>query len=137
MSDPRLAQEGPDHSVSRSLAALEREVGIELVQRATRRSNPTDAGLTFYRRLNAVLAEIESAKLETANRTRRQRAGSESPRRPCGKSVRCHSCRQASRTRTAGEDASICRVPGGTPEKGRVVKHDPKTRRHLPKGRAR
>jgi DNA-binding transcriptional LysR family regulator len=55
-------------SVSRSLGALERELGIELVRRTTRRSNPTDAGLAFYRRLSAALAEIESAKLETANR---------------------------------------------------------------------
>lgn len=55
-------------SVSRSLAALEREVGIELVRRTTRRSSPTDAGLAFYRRLSAALAEIDNAKMETANR---------------------------------------------------------------------
>jgi DNA-binding transcriptional LysR family regulator len=55
-------------SVSRSLAALEREVGIELIRRTTRRSNPTDAGFAFYRRLSAALGEIEAAKRETANR---------------------------------------------------------------------
>jgi DNA-binding transcriptional LysR family regulator len=55
-------------SVSRSLAALEREVGVSLIQRTTRRSNPTDAGLSFYRRIAAALAEIEAAKRETANR---------------------------------------------------------------------
>jgi DNA-binding transcriptional LysR family regulator len=55
-------------SVSRSLAALEQEVGVELIRRTTRRSNPTDAGLAFYRRLSAALSEIEAAKLETANR---------------------------------------------------------------------
>jgi DNA-binding transcriptional LysR family regulator len=55
-------------SVSRSLAALEREVGVELVRRTTRRSSYTDAGLTFYRRLSAALGEIEAAKRETANR---------------------------------------------------------------------
>ena len=55
-------------SVSRSLAALEHEVGVELIRRTTRRSNPTDAGLAFYRRLSAALAEIEAAKLETSNR---------------------------------------------------------------------
>lgn len=55
-------------SVSRSLASLEREVGVELIRRTTRRSSPTDAGAAFYRRLNAALAEIEAAKLETANR---------------------------------------------------------------------
>ena len=55
-------------SVSRSLAALEREVGVELVRRTTRRSTPTDAGLAFHRRLSAALGEIEAAKLETSNR---------------------------------------------------------------------
>jgi DNA-binding transcriptional LysR family regulator len=55
-------------SVSRSLAALEREVGVELVRRTTRRSSPTDAGAAFHRRLSAALAEIEAAKLETSNR---------------------------------------------------------------------
>jgi DNA-binding transcriptional LysR family regulator len=55
-------------SVSRSLAALEQEVGVELIRRTTRRSNPTDAGLAFYRRLSAALSEIEAAKLETSNR---------------------------------------------------------------------
>src|SRR5262245_29372647 len=54
-------------SVSRSLAALERDVGVELIRRTTRRSNPTDAGLAFYRRLSAALAEIEDAKLETSS----------------------------------------------------------------------
>jgi DNA-binding transcriptional LysR family regulator len=55
-------------SVSRSLATLEREVGVELIRRTTRRLNPTDAGLLFYRRLSAALSEIEAAKLETSNR---------------------------------------------------------------------
>jgi DNA-binding transcriptional LysR family regulator len=55
-------------SVSRSLAALEHDIGVELIRRTTRRLSPTDAGLAFYRRLNAALAEIEAAKLETSNR---------------------------------------------------------------------
>jgi len=55
-------------SVSRCLAALEREVGVELVRRTTRRSTPTDAGLAFHRRLSAALGEIEDAKLETSHR---------------------------------------------------------------------
>lgn len=55
-------------SVSRSLAALEREVGIELIRRTTRRSNPTDAGLALFRRLSGALADIDAAKLEAANR---------------------------------------------------------------------
>jgi DNA-binding transcriptional LysR family regulator len=55
-------------SVSRSLAALEHEVGVELVRRTTRRLSLTDAGAAFHRRLSAALAEIEAAKLETSNR---------------------------------------------------------------------
>jgi DNA-binding transcriptional LysR family regulator len=56
-------------SVSRSLAALEQDVGVELVLRTTRRSSPTDAGLAFYRRLSAALAEIDAAKHEASNRS--------------------------------------------------------------------
>jgi DNA-binding transcriptional LysR family regulator len=37
-------------SVSRSLAALEHDIGVELIRRTTRRLSPTDAGLAFYRR---------------------------------------------------------------------------------------
>jgi len=55
-------------SVSRSLAALERGIGVELVRRTTRRSTPTEAGLAFHRRLSAALAEVEAATLEASNR---------------------------------------------------------------------
>ena len=55
-------------AVSRSLAVLERDLGVELVRRTTRRSNPTDAGLAFYQRLSAALAEIDAAKVATSNR---------------------------------------------------------------------
>jgi DNA-binding transcriptional LysR family regulator len=55
-------------SINRSLSALERDVGIELVRRTTRLSNPTEAGLAFYRRVKPALAEINDAKLEASNR---------------------------------------------------------------------
>jgi DNA-binding transcriptional LysR family regulator len=55
-------------SVSRSLAALESDLGIALVARTTRRSAATEAGLVFYRRVGAALSEIDAAKRETANR---------------------------------------------------------------------
>src|SRR6476661_2470390 len=55
-------------SVSRSLATLEGDLGVELVARTTRRSAVTEAGLAFYRRVGAALSEIEAAKLETSNR---------------------------------------------------------------------
>src|SRR5258708_21825359 len=37
-------------SISRSLATLEGDLGVELVARTTRRSAVTEAGLAFYRR---------------------------------------------------------------------------------------
>jgi DNA-binding transcriptional LysR family regulator len=55
-------------SISRSLSALERELGVELVRRTTRRSAPTDSGLAFYRRVSAALAELDAASLEAADR---------------------------------------------------------------------
>jgi DNA-binding transcriptional LysR family regulator len=55
-------------AVSRSLAALEGELGVELIARTTRRSIATEAGLVFYRRVGAALLEIEAAKHEALNR---------------------------------------------------------------------
>lgn len=54
-------------SIGRSLASLERSVGVELVRRSTRRSNPSEAGLSFYHRLKPAFAEIEAAKRDLAN----------------------------------------------------------------------
>jgi DNA-binding transcriptional LysR family regulator len=58
-------------SISRSLAALEHEVGAELVQRTTHQSRPTESGTAFYRRVKPALAEIDGAKREAG------RAGNE------------------------------------------------------------
>jgi DNA-binding transcriptional LysR family regulator len=55
-------------SINRSLASLERSVGVELVSRTTRRSSPTEPGLAFYRRVKPAVSEINDAKLEAANR---------------------------------------------------------------------
>jgi DNA-binding transcriptional LysR family regulator len=55
-------------SVSRSLAAIELDVGVELIHRTTRRSSPTEAGLAYYQRLKAALEDIEEAKLEVSHR---------------------------------------------------------------------
>ena len=55
-------------SVSRSLSALESELGVELIARTTRRSGATEAGLVFHRRVGAALSEIEAAKREALNR---------------------------------------------------------------------
>lgn len=55
-------------AVNRSLAALERKIGVELVRRTTRRSFATEAGLAFYRRVKPAFTEISEAQLEAANR---------------------------------------------------------------------
>lgn len=54
-------------SVSRSLMALEKSVGMELVRRTTRRSTPTDAGAEFYRRVQPALGEIIDAGRELSD----------------------------------------------------------------------
>ena len=55
-------------SVSRSLAAIEQDVGVELIRRTTRRSSPTEAGLAYYQRLKTALEDIEEAKLQVSHR---------------------------------------------------------------------
>lgn len=55
-------------SINRSLTALERGVGIALINRTTRQSTPTEAGLAFYRRVKPALIEINDAKREAADK---------------------------------------------------------------------
>jgi DNA-binding transcriptional LysR family regulator len=57
----------PLQSLNRSLIALERAVGVELVKRTTRRSEPTEAGRVFYERIKPAVAEIIAAHNEAAN----------------------------------------------------------------------
>ncbi len=54
-------------SVSRSLAALEAQVGIVLVRRTTRTAQPTEAGLAFHRRLDTAFREIALAETELSD----------------------------------------------------------------------
>ena len=51
-------------SVSRSLAALEAQLGVVLIRRTTRTALPTEAGLAFHRRVSAALREISLAEAE-------------------------------------------------------------------------
>jgi DNA-binding transcriptional LysR family regulator len=51
-------------SVSRSLAALEEQLGVVLIRRTTRSAQPTDAGRAFYTRLSGALREIGLAEAE-------------------------------------------------------------------------
>jgi DNA-binding transcriptional LysR family regulator len=54
-------------AVSRALAALENELGVELIQRTTRRAQPSAAGLAFHARLKTALADIDLARSELAD----------------------------------------------------------------------
>ncbi|WP_313621080.1 LysR family transcriptional regulator [Achromobacter sp.] len=55
-------------AVSRSLAALEEDVGVQLVHRSTRHCALSEAGETFLRRVKPAIAEIGEARLEVADR---------------------------------------------------------------------
>jgi DNA-binding transcriptional LysR family regulator len=55
-----LQVSGP--SVVRSLAALERSLGVRLLQRTTRRSSLTDEGREYYERCKRILAEMDEAE---------------------------------------------------------------------------
>ncbi|HTV70886.1 MAG TPA: LysR family transcriptional regulator [Rhizobiaceae bacterium] len=58
----------PVQSVSRSLATLENNIGVELVRRTTRQLSPTEAGAEFYRRVQPAIAEINEARLEAGSK---------------------------------------------------------------------
>ncbi|RWG81698.1 LysR family transcriptional regulator [Mesorhizobium sp.] len=56
----------PKTTVSRRIAALEREVGVRLLQRTTRSLNMTDAGRLYYEQSSVALRTIEEANLHLA-----------------------------------------------------------------------
>lgn len=49
-------------SVSRTIANLEKELGIRLFQRNTRKLEPTEAGLVYFDRVSPIIKELETAK---------------------------------------------------------------------------
>jgi DNA-binding transcriptional LysR family regulator len=55
-------------SVVRTLAALEDELGVRLLNRTTRRLNPTDEGAQYVERCRAVLAAVREAEASLAAR---------------------------------------------------------------------
>ncbi|MBV8459222.1 MAG: LysR family transcriptional regulator [Acetobacteraceae bacterium] len=54
-------------AVSRAVAQVERDLGVELIRRTTRRLQPTEAGLRFHARMRAALADIEAARIEATD----------------------------------------------------------------------
>lgn len=58
------ALETSNASVSRIVSKLEADLGVKLIERTTRRVNPTPDGLAFYERCKRILDELEEAKNE-------------------------------------------------------------------------
>jgi DNA-binding transcriptional LysR family regulator len=54
-------------AVSRRLKELESSLGVQLVQRTTRKMHITEAGEKFYRRCGRLLDDLEEAKHEASN----------------------------------------------------------------------
>jgi DNA-binding transcriptional LysR family regulator len=48
-------------SVSRAIAGLEEELGIRLFQRTTRQLSPTEAGMTYFERVESLVEELQQA----------------------------------------------------------------------------
>lgn len=55
-------------SISRSLATLERSLGVQLIRRTTRRLQPTDPGVAFHRRVKPAFLEMREARREATSR---------------------------------------------------------------------
>ena len=55
-------------SMVRTLAALERELGVRLLNRTTRRMSLTDEGRDYYERSRQILAAVEDAELSLSAR---------------------------------------------------------------------
>lgn len=49
-------------TVSKSVAQLERDLGVTLFQRSTRASSATEAAVTFYQRCKSILQDLEDAR---------------------------------------------------------------------------
>lgn len=48
-------------SISRTIAGLEKELGIRLLQRTTRRLSPTEAGMAYFERVEPLVEEMQQA----------------------------------------------------------------------------
>jgi DNA-binding transcriptional LysR family regulator len=48
-------------SVSRAIASLEQELGVKLLQRTTRQISPTEAGTTYFHRIEPLVEELQQA----------------------------------------------------------------------------
>lgn len=68
-TDVAHARDLAPSSVSRTITALERELGFKLFQRSTRKLEPTEAGMVYFARIEPLLAELLSARQIAADLT--------------------------------------------------------------------
>ena len=54
-------------SVSRAIANLEKELGVRLLQRTTRQLSPTEAGMTYFERVEPLVEELQQALAVTTD----------------------------------------------------------------------
>ncbi|MFL6798064.1 MAG: LysR family transcriptional regulator [Xanthobacteraceae bacterium] len=54
-------------AISKYIADLERDLGVQLLNRTTRSANPTDNGRSYYERCVAILADLEEADRTAAH----------------------------------------------------------------------
>ena len=59
----------PKSSISRAVAALERDLGVRLIQRTTRRLQVTEAGRTYYESVSRAISGIDEATEAVAELT--------------------------------------------------------------------
>lgn len=50
-------------NVTRSIAALERELNVRLFQRTTRKVEPTEAAMVYFERVEPLICELVNARL--------------------------------------------------------------------------
>ncbi len=55
-------------SISRTIANLEKELGIRLFQRSTRKLSPTEAGQAYFHRIESLVEELHQASNEVGDR---------------------------------------------------------------------
>src|SRR5437870_5295233 len=67
----------PTSSVSRAVAALERDLGVRLIQRTTRRLQLTEAGRAYYESISRALSGMDEAAAAVSELQDAPRAGAD------------------------------------------------------------
>ncbi len=58
-------------SISRTIASLEKQLGVRLFQRTTRSLSPTEAGKLYFKRVEPIVEELEYARLAVVDSTKK------------------------------------------------------------------